>query len=228
MACGCRSTAENERPPSELYRLDRYGFVQELVFAQATPRTGQFDDYTEGSYHVDKLDLLAGIRERRAAGAPILGVVIRGPIGPMWAYSVHLFIREGLNIRVNEIWVPHARITHKATTTIEAAAFDAVFLSISKCDALTAGAPSEPFKGSISTRVETDDIEWSYDLLAATWGGGEERVFTSTGLFSFGTPPSPSLLAIHELLQSVMSNAVATYSSDISDEESIYRPSESR
>ena len=62
---GCRSTTDTEPAAGDIYRLDRAGFVQELVFAYATPRTGRFDDYTRGSYHVNKLDLVQGIRERK-------------------------------------------------------------------------------------------------------------------------------------------------------------------
>ncbi len=38
----------------------RRGFFHELLFAAATSRTPRFDDYTRGSYHVNKLDLARG------------------------------------------------------------------------------------------------------------------------------------------------------------------------
>jgi len=219
---GCRSTdAVDEPPPARIYRLDRAGFVQELVFAQGTPRTVRFDDYTEGSYHVDKLDLLEGIRERRRAGTPIAALIVRGPVGPMWAYAAVLFIREDGLIRVNTVWMPHARITQKSTITITEQAFDELMQVLVNTEAMTRGIPTEAGSTTGLTGNPTQDLEWSYDVLAAHWREDREEVFHTTELHTFATPP-PSLVKLHDALDAITGDALVTYGADISEEESIY------
>ncbi|HYI12747.1 MAG TPA: hypothetical protein VEK57_27100 [Thermoanaerobaculia bacterium] len=207
----CRTSSGGKPPAGEIYGLDRAGFVQELVSAQPTPRTAKFDDYTEGSYHVNKRDLLEGIRERRRAGTPIVAAVIRGPVGPLWAYDAKLFIRERDGIRVNTVWMPHARITHKSTALISVAAFDELYGAIANCDALVEGDPDEKRKKTLPPVGVAGDAEWSYDLLAAVWDHEHETVYSSTALYSLGTEPPPSLIHLHEMLERALRDAVVTY-----------------
>lgn len=221
---GCRSTSgpASEPEPADVYRLDRSGFIQELVFARATPRTLRFDDYTTGSYHVDKLDLLEGVRDRKASGTPIVALLVRGPSGPLWVYDICLFIREGEGVRVNSVWMPHARITHKSTSLISVIQFDQLRSAIRHSDALQRGVPTLAETLGESSRNPVSELEWSYDLLFADFSEAEE-LYHSKELYGFSNDPPESVVALRTAIAQLLANDLVTYSSDISDEESVYR-----
>jgi len=224
VACRSGSAGYVEPTPAEMYKLDRAGFVQELVFAHATPRTLRFDDYTEGSYHVRKADVVEGVRERRRNNPSILAVIVTGPIGPMWAYKVDLFMSQGDFVRVNTVWMPHARITFKSTSLITRDLFDETFAFIRQSEAIVSGYPTAPSVRSPQTGNRETDIEWSFDLLAVKWVDDYEDVFRTTALYSLSRAPTPmSVDCLYDVLNKTTSDAVMTYSSDISDEESAYR-----
>ena len=94
----------------------REGFLREALDAAPTARTPRFNDYAPGSYHAEKLDLAVGLpAEARRLGRPLQGLVVLGPVGPLWAYYVVTLAGEGEAVRVNSLVMPHARITGKAT-----------------------------------------------------------------------------------------------------------------
>jgi len=71
-ADACSPMPESEGPT-------RRAFFHEVLFADATRRTPLFDDYTRGSYHVDKLDLASGLAaEAECAGVHLRGLVVLG------------------------------------------------------------------------------------------------------------------------------------------------------
>src|SRR5687768_17657728 len=97
----------------------RDNFFREVLDAKATSVTPLYDDYTEGSYHVDKLNVFKGLPEMaQKEGLKLRGLIVFGPVGPLWAYYVAAFLDEGEMIRVNSLTMPHARITYKSTGTI--------------------------------------------------------------------------------------------------------------
>jgi hypothetical protein len=215
-----RADIDAEPEPAALYRLDRAGFVQELVFARATPRTLRFDAYTSGSYQVTKLDLLDGIRERRRNGTPIVAVVIRGPVGPMWAYQVDLFLRENDGVRVNTVWMPHARITYKATNLLTRLAFERLIVTANESPALVRGIPQATQPPSDSTEHPELDFDWSFDLLVATWIDDDEAIFHASSANS----SEDAWACLNDTLDEATMSGVVTYAGDVSDDgESVYR-----
>lgn len=158
--------------------LGRTGFLQELLFPQGTARTPQFDDYTEGSYHVEKMDLLEGVRALRSQES-VQGLVVYGPEGPIWTYYVFLFVAEDDQVRVNTLVFPHARITDKATRLLSPEEYRAAQANLTSRRSMISGEPSfETLRGE---RIADLSLDWHYSLLVADWSTGEERLWHSAG-----------------------------------------------
>jgi hypothetical protein len=131
LLCGCatesgfrpRSTQEPaahatvvERCTENDLRPTREGFLQEVLFPEATSRTPRFNDHTRGSYHVKKLDVARGLRElAQRCSLDLRAVLVVGPVGDLWTYYVFAFLAEASSLRVNSVVMPHARITRKGT-----------------------------------------------------------------------------------------------------------------
>ena len=149
--------------PADSLATSRAGFLDEVLDPRATHRTPRFDAYHDDSYSVEKADVAAGLVEvSRACGLPLRGVVILGPVGPLWAYYVLAFLQESPTaIRVNNLVMPHARVTDKSTGTITVAGFDSVFR------ALTENPLVEPRPRPRAARPDTTALgrEFGYDLL---------------------------------------------------------------
>ncbi len=97
----------------------RDNFFSEILYAKATSVTPLYNDYTVGSYHANKIGVLKGLPEvAKKEGLELRGLIVVGPVGPLWAYHIVAFIEEGNVIRVNSLTMPHARITYKSTGTI--------------------------------------------------------------------------------------------------------------
>src|SRR5262245_51091726 len=65
----------------------RKAFLGEVLDARPTPVTPKFDDYTPGSYHIEKEDLLNGlIEEAKKRKLTLRSVTIFGPVltDPLW------------------------------------------------------------------------------------------------------------------------------------------------
>lgn len=102
----------------------RTAFLAELLDAEYSLVTRRFDDYTPGSYHVDKLDAYRGLVQASAAAGRVLrGVLIVGGYGPLWTYDVTAFFQETDGVRANQIVMAHARITWKGTALLSEAQF---------------------------------------------------------------------------------------------------------
>ncbi len=114
---GCRSGADLRLEPARFpphSELSARGFAEEALFGYGTPRTPKFDDYTKGSYHVAPVELARALPSAAAEyRLQLLGVVVVGPYGPLWAYDVVTFVQEPSCTRVNWLLMPHARITQK-------------------------------------------------------------------------------------------------------------------
>jgi len=112
----------------------RAGFFREVLFAAPTARTPWFDDYTKGSYHIDKLDLAIGLRkEAERCGVTLEALVVVGPNGPLWSYNVLAFLRDGDSVRINSLVIPHARITGKATKHLSGRTLAEWFRQLAGC-----------------------------------------------------------------------------------------------
>jgi hypothetical protein len=208
--------APEEIDPKQIWNLSREGFIQELVYARATPRTPQFDDYTPGSYHVEKIDLLDGVRTRRAATTPqIKGLLVVGPVGPLWAYYVTLFTEEKEGVRATDVNFPHARITFKRTKLLSGKEYKKFLDSLTRSRSLIEGMPS--FDTIRRSRNVDLPLEWHYEVLLGDWSSGKERVFHSVIAES-------ELGALLKAWDALFEKAVVTYASDISEEESVYNP----
>ena len=101
--------------PAGLYPT-REAFFEEVLFPQGTARTPRFDDYTPGSYHVDPDDVLKGMPEAAAGQCrKLVGLLVLGPLGPLWQYRVIAFLERADRVQVNQVVMPHARISYKSS-----------------------------------------------------------------------------------------------------------------
>jgi hypothetical protein len=150
----------------------RENFFREVLYAQATEITPLFDDYTEGSYHVDKLDVLKGLPEiAEKENLKLRGLMVIGPTGFLWGYYVIPFIEENGKIRVNSLSMPHARITFKATGTITEDDYQSFLTDILQTKIFSEELPP---KGKCETCPYP---EWHYEALLADWSGGKPKIY---------------------------------------------------
>lgn len=152
----------------------RDGFFREALFAAPTGRTPRFDDYTPGSYHPAKLDVLAGLPAAAAAcGVRLEGLLVLGPVGPLWAYHVAVLVPDGDSVRVTTLVMPHARITGKGAGRIGRAAVDSFYREVAGSPLVRPGPAPTP-----DETVRRDvDVEWRYDLLLARFAAGGQRTW---------------------------------------------------
>jgi hypothetical protein len=189
--------AESDLKPS------RDNFFRELLDAKATSVTPRFNDYTEGSYHVDKLDVLKGLSEvAQKEGLKLRGLIVVGPVGPLWAYYVVAFIEEAEAIRVNSITMPHARITYKSTGTISQKRYNSFLSGLMHANLL---ATELPPKGKCDTCPYP---EWHYEVLLSDSSKPQASVYYG----SLKQPrPSSEAGTFHKRLDSLLSSLRQTY-----------------
>jgi hypothetical protein len=189
--CPSGATADSVTP-------SRDGFFREVLFAQATSRTPRFDDYTEGSYHVNKLDLATGLPPlAERCGIQLRALLVVGPVGPLWTYHVFAFTRDSSEVVVTALVMPHARITGKAFRRLSAAEAT-TFLAL--LDSLSFIKP-----GQLS---DVDDLEgdFRYDLIAA--------VYDKPTRFWSGSLPreeSTEWTSFAQAIEALMREATTTY-----------------
>jgi hypothetical protein len=143
----------------------RDAFLCEVLDAKPTAVTPKFDDYTDGSYHILKEDLLKGVTDeatKRRLG--LRGVLIFGPLGLLWSYVVVVFLREGNEIRINMLDFPHARITYKATGVVTTERYDTWLGELRKIGVLRRELPE-------AARLEANELnrDFAFSLLLSTW-----------------------------------------------------------
>ena len=147
---------------------DRAQFIRECLDATATRDTPKFDDYTEGSYHVDKFDLVEGLEgATKSQPGRLHAVIILGPTGPLWTYYVFVALSEGDGIRLNWLVMPHARITGKSTRTFSKADFEQMFSKVTVSKLLHEGEPPSDKAADPSSR------DYACDFLVASWSDGQ-------------------------------------------------------
>jgi hypothetical protein len=181
----------------------RDNFFREVLYAKATSVTPRYDDYTEGSYHVDKLDVLKGIPEAaKKEGLNLRGLIVVGPAGPLWTYHIMAFIEEGEMIRVNSLTMPHARITYKSTGTISSRDYNDFLVRLIQTKVLTTEIPH---KGRCDTCPYP---EWHYEALISNWSESQARVYYG----SLNEPKADAdIEAFEKHINSVLSTLKQTY-----------------
>jgi hypothetical protein len=193
--------------------LSREGFVQEVVFPQATSRTPAFDDYTVGSYHIDKIGLLEAVRNRRISRTPeIVGLLILGPSGPLWQYDVLLFLSQAQVVSIHLLTMAHARITWKAAGSISQEAYSAFVTDLSRLPDVVPGVPVPA-----SSAVSANDFEWSYGFLGAVWSPSELVLASRWDWYDGGSSSG----ALDRLVHDLTSDLHPTYSVALPEDESI-------
>ena len=194
--------------PAALGDPDRAQFLRECLDAVATPETPKFDDYTQGSYHIDKLDLVQGI-EKATDSQPgrLRAVIIIGPIGPLWTYHVVVALSEGNAIRLNSLVMPHARITGKGTKTLNPTEFEKLLSKLTTSKLLPEGDPTSIKANDPGSR------EFAYDILVAVWTDGRRslRFAQLENLMSEDTPKAKEAEAVFEHLNGLMKGVETTY-----------------
>jgi hypothetical protein len=149
----------------------REGFFREVLFAKPTGRTAAYNDYTPGSYHVDKLDLAKNLPDvALRCGVTLRSLLVIGPIGDLWTFHVITFIQDGDSIRVTSLVMPHARITGKGTLRAARGRIDEALLAIIGSSLTHLGFPNPP--DSLKDSVSRD---FSYNLLLARYTDSSPR-----------------------------------------------------
>jgi hypothetical protein len=145
----------------------RKAFLGEVLDAKPTPVTPKFNDYTPGSYHIEKEDLLKGLlEEAKKRKLTLRSVTILGPLpaDPLWTSYVMVCIQDGKKIRVNSLVMPHARITSKATGLITAEQYKKWREGILSHGVLKKEAPTDAKKiKSPAFRSQLLLVAWSGD-----------------------------------------------------------------
>lgn len=210
----CRTSHEDMCP----FDLSREGFIQEMVFPEATPRTSAFDAYTRGSYIIGKIDLMHGVRARKASKSPeIIGLIIVGPSG-FWSFDVLLMIKKTDVVQLNWIRMPHARITLKGTKEISLAEFEIFRSQIINIDGLTPLLP-KPY----NTELERYDVEYGFGILAAFWDSGEHLLQYER---CWDGPENETTKQFALTMDTILTNLVWTYGNELDENEPIYKPCE--
>ncbi len=188
--------------PSTPPDLGRAAFVQELISAQPTARTRLFDDYTGGSYHVEKLDLLEGVREIRRRDH-VIALAVFGPSSILWTYHVVVVLEDGDGYRLNTLTMPHARITSKGTRLISMAEYKRARRRLTSLPTMVSGPPTfDSVGGPKDSELE---LEWRYSFLLADWSAGSERLWHARYV------PEPELESIATLLNGLLEDTKTTY-----------------
>lgn len=124
VVCLSLTCGNARRQGSSKYRdLSHRVFINEMATVGRTDATAHFDGYTPGSYHVDKFDLLEGMRLMAdSLTKKVDAVLIFGPVGPLWQYDIVTVIdslKPDSLVNINHLVFPHARITNKSTKKLE-------------------------------------------------------------------------------------------------------------
>jgi hypothetical protein len=155
----------------------RQAFLREVLDARPTAVTPRFDDFTPGSYHVEKQDLFKGLAdEADKRRVPLRGLLVAGPEGILWTYYVTVFLQEGDKLRVNTLIMPHARITSKSTGLITAERHAKWLEGLLKLDSIKETPPAEARRGQDREGTLND---YGYTVLLAVWDpkGGKPKVY---------------------------------------------------
>ena len=185
---------------------DRAQFIRECLDPTATRETPKFDDYTEGSYHVDKLDVVEGLEAAtKSQPGRLRAVIILGPTGPLWTYYVLVALSDGDAITLNSLVMPHARITGKGTKTLSKTEFEQLFNKLTASKLLRQGEPSEIKKEGAISR------DFRYDLFIVSWPNGRRSSWFAELEKTEGTPAAKDAEAVSDNVNAMLKGSKGTY-----------------
>ncbi len=105
--------------PSEWKNLR--GLCREVLAGYATPFTHEFDAYDPAPFGFESRDLARSLlRARLSDQQSPEAVLVVGPFGPLFAFDVYAFFREGQQIRAHMVRIAHSRIRDKLILVSEA------------------------------------------------------------------------------------------------------------
>lgn len=94
-------------------------FLAELIAPAETKMTAHFHSYYENGFAFDKFAVLNTFTKyTRKEDLQPVGLIVVGPLGPMWAYHTITLIKENGMVRANALAMPHGRITFKASALL--------------------------------------------------------------------------------------------------------------
>lgn len=179
-------------------------FIREALLGVGTPNTADFWD-RPGGYYADKLELLGGFRDyQQRLGETIQGLVVVGPTGELWQYSVLAFLKRGDRMHLNWVVFPHARITAKGVLQIEPEEYAQLLEAIGTCPGLQVGIPSEETHPAGLEKAPPLDAR--YDILAADWSTGVERTW-----YSGNGAARADLRTLYDIFDDLLERSTRTY-----------------
>jgi hypothetical protein len=142
----------------------RDDFFREVLEPRPLPTSASFHDYAPDSYHIDKIEFWKEFPSFvHSAGHQLQGLAIFGPTGPLWAYYVFAFLKEGDRVRVNQVVFPHARLTAKQTAVLSRAEAEQWLSSWSSIPGVTEIAPDPTL---LAAQLPANDLgDFRFDLL---------------------------------------------------------------
>lgn len=187
----------------------REAFLREMLVSTPTARTPRFED-VDYSYHVDKLELAGTLVEAGSmCGSDVKAVLMIGPSGPLWEYSIMTFVGHGDSVRLNFMAMPHARITVKSTAVVSSAGLSRLKADIVGSSVVRPDAPVWP--DSVSDPLAR---EFSYDLLFVTYDAGTPRYWHARLQYPDSEVPERVVDRLVERVNQILHTARQTYPVD--------------
>jgi hypothetical protein len=144
-------------------------FLDECLTPGPTQFTPEFDAYHVDSYSVNKLELVETLpRAARGRGLRLRALLIVGPLGSLWSYSVFTFLVERGGIRINALAMPHARITEKSTALLTPHQFSLLSEHLRQLSFVRAVRDPGALQAELSkqrSELAEPELEWQYKLL---------------------------------------------------------------
>ncbi len=124
-------------------------------------------------------------------------LIVVGPIGPLWGYSVAVVLEDGEGVRVNSLAMPHARVTGKGTGLVSDADATRLLEDIERASLVRRGVPAT---------AERDDF--SYGMVLAQFGEGKPQYFYAAFDPMTASPHTSQLV---DRVNALLSKTEATY-----------------
>lgn len=97
-------------------------FLAELIAPAETKMTAHFNSYYKNGFEFAKFAVLNTFTKyTKKRDLQPEGLIVVGPLGPMWTYHTITLIREKDGVRANSLAMPHGRITYKASALLSEA-----------------------------------------------------------------------------------------------------------
>lgn len=200
VACSAPMEADSLAP-------SRQAFFREVLFSSPSTRTPRYDDYTLGSYHIEKLDLARGlVDEAGRCGVTPHALIVLGPIGPLWSYHVVAFLQDTGSYQVTSLVMPHARITGKNGGRASYDLVSQLLDSLVASRLLLPGAPNRP-----DSLASGAGREYSYDFLLVRYDSAAPRMWHAQLGRSSSNDDAKAVDSLLARLNSVLAETRPTY-----------------